>query len=35
MDGSTRKVMLTELWDLQWHREYRPVDYRVHIPWLN
>ena len=33
MDASVRKVVLTDLWDLKWHREYQPP-YGVHIAWL-
>lgn len=33
MDGSTRKEILTNLWDFKWHRDYRPV-HDVEIPWL-
>jgi hypothetical protein len=33
MDGSTRKVILTDLWSLKWHREFRPL-YDDDIPWL-
>ncbi len=34
MDGSAGKVMLTDLWQLRWHREYQPLTYRMHIDWL-
>ena len=34
MDGSTRKVILTDLWSLKWHRDFR-LFYDVEIPWLN
>jgi prepilin-type N-terminal cleavage/methylation domain-containing protein len=34
MDGSTRKVILTDLWEFKWHREYRPV-HDVQISWLD
>lgn len=33
MDGSTQKVVLTDLWGLKWHKEYEPV-HDVEIPWL-
>ncbi len=33
MDGAARKVILTDLWELRWHREYTPV-HDVEIPWL-
>lgn len=33
MDGSTQKVVLTDLWDLKWHKEYEPP-LNVKIPWL-
>ncbi len=33
MDGSTRKVILNDLWSLKWHRGYERV-YDVEIPWL-
>ncbi|MGE5293877.1 MAG: type II secretion system protein [Solirubrobacterales bacterium] len=33
MDGAARKVILTELWELRWHREYEPV-HDAEIPWL-
>jgi prepilin-type N-terminal cleavage/methylation domain-containing protein len=35
MDGSTRKVILTNLWSLKWHRKFRLVYEDVEIPWLN
>jgi len=34
MDGSTRKVVLTDLWSFKWHREFELV-HDVEIPWLN
>lgn len=34
MDGSTRKVVLTDLWNLKWHKTFERVD-DVDIPWLN
>ena len=34
MDGSTRKVILNDLWSLKWHKEYERV-YDIEIPWLN
>ena len=34
MDGSSRKVFLTDLWGLKWHREFELVG-EVDIPWLN
>lgn len=33
MDGSTQKVVLTDLWGLKWHKEYEPA-HDVEIPWL-
>ncbi len=33
MDGAARKVILTDLWEYRWHREYKPV-HDVEIPWL-
>jgi prepilin-type processing-associated H-X9-DG protein len=33
MDGSTRKVILHDLWSLKWHRGYENV-YDIKIPWL-
>ena len=33
MDGSTRKVILNDLWGLKWHKGYERV-YDVEIPWL-
>lgn len=33
MDGATRKVALTDLWEYKWHREYKPA-HDVEIPWL-
>ena len=33
MDGSTRKVILHDLWSLKWHRGYENV-YDIQIPWL-
>ncbi|HUV62772.1 MAG TPA: type II secretion system protein [Sedimentisphaerales bacterium] len=35
MDGSTRKVILTELWNFKWHRAYVQPVQPVEIPWLN
>jgi prepilin-type N-terminal cleavage/methylation domain-containing protein/prepilin-type processing-associated H-X9-DG protein len=34
MDGSSRKVVLTKLWSLKWHKEFELID-EVRIPWLN
>ena len=34
MDGSSRKIVLTDLWEYKWHRGYEPA-YDVEIPWLN
>ncbi len=33
MDGSTEKVILNDLWSVNWHRDYERV-YDVDIPWL-
>ena len=33
MDGSTRKMILNDLWDLKWHKGYERVC-NVKIPWL-
>lgn len=33
MDGSTRKVILNDLWSLKWHKGYERA-YDVKIPWL-
>ena len=34
MDGSSRKVFLTDLWRLKWHRDFEQVG-DIDIPWLN
>ncbi len=34
MDGSARKVILTDLWDPKWHREYQRPAHPPAIPWL-
>ena len=34
MDGSTRKVILSNLWSLKWHKEFKQIQ-DVDIPWLN
>ncbi len=34
MDGSSRKVILTDLWELKWHREYERPAHPPAIPWL-
>ncbi len=34
MDGSSRKIVLTDLWSLKWHREFELL-YDIDIPWLN
>ena len=33
MDGSTQKVVLTNLWGLKWHKGYKPI-HDIEIPWL-
>ena len=33
MDGSTEKVMLNDLWSLNWHKDYER-EHDVEIPWL-
>ncbi len=34
MDGSARKIILSKLWSLKWHKEFELLD-EVRIPWLN
>ena len=34
MDGSSRKIVLPDLWSLKWHREFELL-YDIEIPWLN
>ncbi len=33
MDGSARKIVLTDLWSLKWHRQFELL-YDIKIPWL-
>lgn len=35
MDGSSRKVILTDLWDQKWHRDYKAPAHAPSIPWLH